>query len=36
LEAVTVYIYEDTLVGWPESKVFWQHKDGFSCGLAPI
>lgn len=34
-EADAMYIYEETLVGWPESKVFWQHKDGYSAGLAP-
>jgi hypothetical protein len=34
-EATGVYVYEETLVGWPESKVFWQHKDGHSVGLAP-
>lgn len=28
------YQYEDTLVGWPESKVFWQHEKGYSVGLA--
>ena len=36
LEAAAIYIYEETLVGWPESKVFWQHKDSYSAGLAPI
>ena len=34
-EAAAMYIYEETLVGWPESRVFWQHKDGYSAGLAP-
>jgi hypothetical protein len=29
-------VYEETLIGWPESKVFWQHKDGYSTGLAPV
>ncbi len=27
--------YEEALVGWPESKVFWEHEEGYSVGLAP-
>ena len=27
--------HEETLVGWPESKVFWEHEEGYSIGLAP-
>ena len=28
--------YEEALVGWPESKVFWEHEKGYSVGLAPL
>ena len=30
------YIYEEQLVGWPESKVYWAAKVGPSAGLAPL
>ena len=36
LEVASIYVYEEILVGWPEPKVFWQYKDGYSPGLAPI
>ena len=35
-EVADVYVYEETLIGWPESKVFWQYQEGYSAGLAPI
>jgi hypothetical protein len=35
-EVTSVYMYEQILIDWPESKVFWQHKEGYSAGLAPI
>ena len=28
--------HEETLIGWPESKVFWEHEEGYSVGLAPL
>jgi hypothetical protein len=36
IEVRGVYVYEEILVGWPEKRVFWQHEDGYSAGLAPI
>ena len=30
------YMHEEPLVGWPESKVFWIYKTGYSIGLAPM
>ena len=35
-EPLDPYIYEEALVGWPESKVFWDKKVGYSIGIAPI
>ncbi|PTR17662.1 hypothetical protein C8R31_101829 [Nitrosospira sp. Nsp2] len=35
-EVTDVYVYEETLIGWPESKVFWQYQEGYSAGLAPV
>jgi hypothetical protein len=29
------YLYEESLVGFPESKVYWAKKFGPSLGLAP-
>jgi hypothetical protein len=29
------YIYEERLVGWPETKVFWAKKSGACVGVAP-
>ena len=28
--------HEETLIGWPESKVFWEHEEGYSVCLAPL
>ncbi|WON73903.1 hypothetical protein [Nitrosospira sp. Is2] len=30
------YHYEETLVGWPESKVYWANDRGPAVGLAPL
>ena len=30
------YIYEESLVGWPESKVYWASEAGPCVGLAPL
>jgi hypothetical protein len=30
------YMHEEPLAGWPESKVFWIYKTGYSIGLAPM
>jgi hypothetical protein len=30
------YQYEETLVGWPESKVYWANSRGPAVGLAPL
>lgn len=30
------YVYEEPLVGWPESKVFWAKEIGPSVGVAPL
>ena len=30
------YNYEETLVGWPESKVYWANDRGPAVGLAPL
>ena len=30
------YHYEETLVGWPESKVYWANDRGPAVGLAPM
>lgn len=30
------YVYEESLVGWPESKVFWAKESGPCIGVAPI
>jgi hypothetical protein len=35
-ETLGPYVHEEQLIGWPESRVFWQHKEGSSSGLAPI
>jgi hypothetical protein len=29
------YVYEELLVDWPESKVFWAKPSGASVGVAP-
>ena len=31
-----LYIHEQPVSGWPESKVFWAHETGPSVGIAPI
>ena len=28
--------HEESLMGWPESKVFWAKRTGASIGLAPM
>ena len=30
------YRHEETLVGWPESKVYWANARGPAVGLAPL
>jgi hypothetical protein len=30
------YYYEETLVGWPESKVYWANDRGPAVGLARL
>ena len=35
-ESLDLYIHEETLVGWPETKVFWDRPTGTSVGLAPL
>ena len=30
------YVHEETLVGWPESQVFWAKNTGPSVGIAPL
>ena len=31
-----LYIHEQPVSGWPESRVFWAHETGPSVGIAPI
>ena len=35
-EVLGPYVYEEILVDWPESKVFWAKKSGASVGVAPL
>lgn len=35
-DAIDPYIHEETLIGWPEPRVFWDQVEGFSTGLAPF
>ncbi|KIO48686.1 hypothetical protein SQ11_10445 [Nitrosospira sp. NpAV] len=35
-EPLDLYIYKEVLTGWPESKVFWEKRNGFSIGIAPL
>ena len=35
-EPLDPYIFEEILIGWPEAKVFWEKKMGFSIGIAPL
>ena len=35
-DSLSPYVYEEPLVGWPESKVYWASKAGPSVGLAPL
>lgn len=35
-ELLDCYVHEETLIGWPEPKVFWENKVGPSLGLAPL
>ena len=30
------YVHEESLIGWPESKVYWASRAGPSVGLAPL
>ncbi len=30
------YVHEESLVGWPESTVYWASQAGPSVGLAPL
>lgn len=30
------YVHEESLIGWPESKVYWASQAGPSVGLAPL
>lgn len=30
------YFYEEALVGWPETKVYWANEVGPSVGIAPF
>ena len=30
------YTHEETLVGWPEAKVFWEKQSGLSLGIAAL
>ena len=30
------YVHEESLVGWPESTVYWAKDDGPSVGIAPL
>jgi hypothetical protein len=30
------YVHEESLVGWPESTVFWAKAAGPSLGIAPF
>ena len=34
--SLSPYVYEEPLVGWPESKVYWASEAGPSVGLAPL
>jgi hypothetical protein len=31
---INTYIYEKSLIGWPESQVFWTKKTGLATGVA--
>jgi hypothetical protein len=35
-DSLKPYMHEETLVGWPESKVYWANDRGPSVGLAPL
>ena len=35
-DALDPYVYEEPLVGWPESRVFWAKESGPCIGVAPI
>lgn len=34
--SIEPYIYEQTLIDWPETKVFWEKEHGDSTGLALV
>lgn len=34
--SLSPYIHKETLVGWPEPMVYWDHPAGPSVGLAPL
>jgi hypothetical protein len=33
---ISQYVFEETLTGWPETKVFWAKETGLSTGIAVI
>jgi hypothetical protein len=35
-EFLEPYVYKQTLVGWPEPRVFWARETGPSLGIAPL
>lgn len=35
-DSLEPYVYKQTLVGWPESRVFWAKETGPSLGIAPL
>ena len=35
-EFLEPYVYKQTLVGWPEPRVFWAKETGPSLGIAPL
>jgi hypothetical protein len=35
-DSLDPYVHEESLVGWPETKVFWAKNTGPSVGLAPL
>ena len=35
-DSLDPYLHEESLVGWPESRVFWAKDVGPSVGIAPL
>lgn len=35
-DSLDPYMHEETLVGWPEPKVYWANDRGPAVGLAPL